>query len=155
MNTFKFDPRAWVEAKKGEALPCGPNVRVRLEAPGAVEVDIGGGWRLVGFGSEMRIALPWGGMIRCQTARMAVDAGLDRSVVVGEAPFTNLEKVPGQSSVEQMIARAGREREIRLALREHERRLADKKHRAKMAETVVQMDDDPLDEPDDETLAEE
>lgn len=123
MKTVKFDPEAWVQAQAGNSIPCGRFVHIKLAVPGTVEVDIGKGYRLVGYGEEMKITLPVGGRIRSPNADIAVYADYDVSVEPSEAPFTNFDKRPGGSSVERMIQTAMREAELK--------RIASKQDRAR------------------------
>lgn len=122
MKNMKFDPTAWVEGKANEAVPCGRIAQVRLAKPGALEYNQGDGWRLVGHGDEFRVTFPQGGQVRSPDARIAVYAGLDASVPVTEAPFTNLEKKPGLSSAERIVRTTMREYEVARALAAEKRR---------------------------------
>jgi hypothetical protein len=144
MQKLKFDPDAWVQATAGNSVPCGQNVHVRLATPGTVEVDLGKGYRLVGYGTEMKIALPQGGRIRSPNADIAVYAGYNVSVDVNEAPFTNFDKRSDSSSVERMIARSTREAELqRIAAKQKRARADYARMEALKAKGVVQDHDVP------------
>lgn len=125
MKSIKFDPSAWAQAKAGASLPCDENVHVRLATPGTLEIDIGGGYRLVGYGDEFKVTLSRPGRVRSPNADFTLYVGYDVSVAVIEAPFTNFDKRPGDSSAERMVKRAFKEKAVNDALARIERKRAD------------------------------
>lgn len=147
MKNLKFDPDAWVQAGKGNSIPCGNVVHVRLATPGTLEVDIGKGYRLVGYGDEFKITLPAGGRVRSPNSDISVYAGYDVSVEVTEAPFTNFDKRPGDSAVERMIARAFKEKSVKDALARLERKRDDFKAQQKRKQKGI-VEDVELPDPD-------
>lgn len=147
MKNVKFDPEAWVQASAGNSIPCGRHVHIKLAVPGTVEVDIGKGYRLVGYGDEMKITLPTGGRIRSPNADIAVYADYDVAAEPTEAPFTNFDKRPGGSSVERMIQSAMREAELKRIAARQERARADFKAMEKLKEKGV-IDDHDVPDPD-------
>lgn len=144
MKNVKFDPEAWVQAQAGNSVPCGKRVHIKLAVPGTVEVDLGKGYRLVGYGDEMKITLPSGGRVRSPNADIAVYADYDVSAEPTDAPFTNFDKRPGGSSVERMIQTAMREAELKRIASKQERDRANFKMMEKLkAKGVVDEHDVP------------
>lgn len=147
MKRVKFDPEAWVQAQAGNSIPCGRQVHVKLSVPGTVEVDLGKGYRLVGYGDEMKITLPTGGRVRSPNADIAVYADYDVSAEPTDAPFTNFDKRPGGSSVERMIQTAVREAELKRIAMKQERARANFATMEKLKEKGV-VDDHDVPDPD-------
>lgn len=147
MKSVKFDPEAWVQAQAGNSIPCGRHVHIKLAVPGTVEVDLGKGYRLVGYGEEMKITLPTGGRIRSPNADIAVYADYDVSAEPTEAPFTNFEKRPGVSSVERMIQTAMREAELQRIAAKQDRARANFQTMEKLKDKGV-IDDHDVPDPD-------
>lgn len=147
MKSVKFDPEAWVQAQAGNSIPCGRHVHIKLAVPGTVEVDLGKGYRLVGYGDEMKITLPTGGRVRSPNADIAVYADYDVSAEPTEAPFTNFDKRPGASSVERMIQTAMREAELQRIAAKQDRARANFQTMEKLKEKGV-IDDHDVPDPD-------
>lgn len=137
MQTVKYDPEAWVHQAKDKSLPCGQEVHIRLLGPGTVSVDLGDGKHAVAYGQEMKISLPRPGKIYADVPFM-VHAGVETAVQSMGAPLTNMDKRPGQSSAELIIARQFRERDLKARLAAEERRRADWEHQQRRIEAGLQ-----------------
>lgn len=146
MQNLKYDPDAWLDFAANKAVPCPAQLHLRLSEPGTVHVDLGGGYRLLGYGSELKVTLPSSGKVKCDVP-YAIHVGVDTAVKQTGAPFTNFDKRPGESAIERMVRKSQREFEVEQALKREARRRLDREMNARRVAQGLQ-DRNPIpDEP--------
>lgn len=148
MQTIKYDPAAWLDFGASKSAPCPKDAHVRLSQPGSVSVDLGSGFRVVGYGTEFKLSLPLSGKVKCDVP-FSVYVGTEVEVQQLGVPLTNMDKRPGESSVERMVRQVLREKEVRQALERKARLEQDRKtHEQRFAKGL--QDDNPMPEPEPE-----
>lgn len=102
----KIDFKLWKPVKKGgQFVPQGRSTKIVLEKPGSVTVHNGKDSYVAGYGTEFHLEGYCSG-ITCSENGSATMPGHGPIDGLNEAPFTNINKIPGQSAEVQAVTLA-------------------------------------------------
>lgn len=142
MSTVKYHPDEWVDLAKATSAPCPQNFQIRLHQPGAVEVDLGSGFRNIGYGTEFKIQLPHAGKVKCSQPS-SIFVGMSVETHSQGVPLTNFDKRPGMSSVERMVKQTIMESRLKDKLAREQRLELDREHNQNRVDRGLQ-DENPI-----------
>jgi hypothetical protein len=112
MQSFTFDPNVWKDEKANSSFDVPQSFHVRLEAPGALFMHIGGKKKLIGHGTEFKIDGPAESFKVSASVPCSVYIAPQRVAVGAKEVYTNIDKTT-YSAAEELVLRSIREQQLR------------------------------------------